>query len=142
MSFSGDCFHLTIVEWPKLKQQQEPPKTLMALDPSKVSHHVHRIGYHFRSEIFDEACSALGYHIYKGKLIRDTSSSIAPGTSGAYSGRKRYGDRSGATVEETIRVKAAVRELFPKIPDSDLDLLVDRAWEKVCVVFVGIKRIY
>ncbi|KAG9540770.1 hypothetical protein KCU77_g22507, partial [Aureobasidium melanogenum] len=41
-------------------------------DPQKLTHHVHRVGYHFRSDIFDQACNFLGYREVNGKLIRDT----------------------------------------------------------------------
>ena len=42
-----------------------------ATDPQKVSHHIHLIGYHFKSEVVDAASQELGYVFYRGKFLKE-----------------------------------------------------------------------
>jgi hypothetical protein len=98
-----------------------------------VSHHIHRIGYHFRCEIVEEACESLGYVPYDGTFItiadlqqKQHNSVVAK----AFAKMGMNYDRVQGNEETPEQVRAAIKELFPKIPQNDLDEIVTRAWEK------------
>lgn len=98
-----------------------------------MSHHIRRVGYHFRSDILDEAMNWLGYQYHKGRLVRDTG---AASSSGFERSLARYGSRfdkvnERSDIEGPTKVKDAVRELFPNIPDEDLEQILERAWATV-----------
>jgi len=106
-----------------------------AVDPEKVSHHIHRIGYHFRAEVVDQACAALKYTYYRGRylkeedLIKQGEQSRLAQTLAKY--HIRPDALSASTPRETPQqVRAAIKELFPKIPDDDLESIVKHAWEE------------
>jgi len=107
-------------------------------DPSKLSAHVHRIGYHFHESVFKQGCRELGYGQVNGKFSKMSApASITQTPSGFERAMARYGTRfdeaqdRDATAEESKTVKSAIRELFPAIPQADLDEVFDRAWKKV-----------
>lgn len=85
-------------------------------DPSKISHHIYRIGYHFRTEIFDTACSKLGYAQRNGKLVKVAD----------FLQSERMLSRFGSNFEmidltnrsDADKVKKYIRELFPRIPGT------------------------
>ncbi|KAG9248576.1 hypothetical protein BJ878DRAFT_412455 [Calycina marina] len=81
---------------------------------SKISDHVHRIGYHFREYIVDEA----------RKLVGETnvSDDTAP---------------IPKTQEEiNQQADAALRDLFPRIPNTDRQMILDHAF-RLGAVFNG-----
>lgn len=95
---------------------------------------MHRVGYHFRSDIFDKACNDLGYRAVNGKLVRETGFDPESRFEQAlvrYGPRLDVIDLSKDADEESMKVKKYIRELFPKIPDEDLDEIYKRAWEQV-----------
>jgi len=103
-----------------------------ARDPGKLSHHVHRIGYHFLSSVVEDACQALGYHAYKDTFItteelrqRQHNSIVSK----AFAKQGLNYDRVTGNEETPEQVRAAIKEMFPKIPQHDLDEIVTRAWE-------------
>ncbi|KAH0172627.1 hypothetical protein KCU67_g1651, partial [Aureobasidium melanogenum] len=101
-------------------------------DPQKLTHHVHRVGYHFRSDIFDQACNFLGYREVNGKLIRDTgfdTTSRFERTIARFAPRLELNANNRST-EQSTKVKKYIRELFPKIPEEDLEEIYKRAWEQ------------
>ncbi|KAG9675216.1 hypothetical protein KCU95_g2231, partial [Aureobasidium melanogenum] len=101
-------------------------------DPQKLTHHVHRVGYHFRSDIFDQACNFLGYREVNGKLIRDTgfdTTSRFERTIARFAPRLELNANNRST-EQSTKVKEYIRELFPKIPEEDLEEIYKRAWEQ------------
>lgn len=101
---------------------------------NKVSAHLHRIGYHIRTDIFDEACTWLGYRFVNNKLVKDVGPDAASGFANVFA---KYGSdlsqvaSRNATAEESQRVKDAIRELFPAIPDGALKEIFETAWQKV-----------
>jgi hypothetical protein len=97
-----------------------------------VSHHIDRIGYHFRCEIVEEACEALGYVPYENTFIttadlvqKQQNSVIAR----AFAKHGATFDRVKANEETPEQVRAAIKELFPKIPQHDLDEVLAHAWD-------------
>ncbi|KAK5110360.1 hypothetical protein LTR62_006068 [Meristemomyces frigidus] len=115
------------------------PVSKMAEDPWKVSYHINRVGYHFRSEILDEARKQLGYVLYKGHLIKAAdleaqrraaaSHSVMANTLAKY-GINPDSLKKDAQRESPQQVRAAIKELFPRIPEADLDQIVHHAWEE------------
>lgn len=44
------------------------------------------------------------------------------------------GSKKNATAEEEIKVKKAIKELFPKIPDDALHEIFRKAWQEVGII--------
>jgi len=79
---------------------------------SKISDHVHRIGYHFREYIVDEARAVVG------ETKVSTASEPIP-----------------KSQEEINRqADAALRDLFPRIPNTDRQMILDHAFKLVGVL--------
>lgn len=116
------------------RTRQAKPVSKFAQDPDKVSHHIHRIGYHFKSEVLDEAREELGYIVYHGKFVKEIDLQKQSAESKMAQTLARYGIRpdtvSTPTQRETPQqVRSAIKELFPKMPDDDLEQIVSHAWE-------------
>lgn len=114
------------------------PKNKAHVNPEKIAHHVHRIGHHFPNEVVDQACDWLGYS-YRGGTYQKNLDGIA--TSRLARSLATHGSRMGlhgrpGTVQETSQqIRAAIRDLFPKIPDEDLEAIVKHAFRE------GTKRV-
>ncbi|KAF2739060.1 hypothetical protein EJ04DRAFT_421381, partial [Polyplosphaeria fusca] len=106
-------------------------------DPDKISHHIWRIGYHFPDAVVREAVDSLGYVFRRdGKFIsrrkQASGNKVASQLARSMAGFEQRMQRGGkpATERETReQVGAAIRDLFPKIPDGDADAIIARAWE-------------
>lgn len=104
-------------------------------NPESISHHIHRVGHHFPNKVVEQACDWYGYRHRNRRYIQDNASSPL-GSSIAkrldYQVRRMglVGD-DVTSVQRTKQVEATVRELFPRIPDADLDAIVSRAFEEV-----------
>jgi len=107
----------------------------MALDAGKVSHHIHRIGYHFKAEVMEDACAKLGYTLHRGRYIKELDLIKQREQSRLAQTLAKYHIRPDALTapsqkETPEQVRAAIRELFPKMPDADLESIVKHAWEE------------
>lgn len=103
------------------------------MDPLSVSHNSHRIGHRFREDILQQACTELDYVNSDGKFIKQAE--LATHYENSMIGRAlaKYGmpyQQSTSQDESEPKIRSAIRELFPKIPDADLDAVIRRAWEK------------
>ncbi|KAK6226268.1 hypothetical protein QIS74_02315 [Colletotrichum tabaci] len=87
-------------------------------DASDLSLQIHRVGYHIRENIVDRALAELGLHdVYVPELI---------------------GQGDGGLVEKIPdgqdeidkQADAALRELFPRIPNTDRQQIIDHAFQK------------
>lgn len=87
-----------------------------------LSDHVHRIGYHFRTHIVEQATSMVeGLH-----PIDLASQEITPTGSGDKP------DPIPESQEEINRqADAAIRDLFPRIPNTDRAMIILHAFQKV-----------
>ncbi|KAL1587080.1 hypothetical protein WHR41_04001 [Cladosporium halotolerans] len=104
-----------------------------ALNPAKISHHIHRIGYHFRSEVMREACAALQYVPFHRGFIKAADFEKEEQNSKTAQILAKHGVKYNLAEdnkETPEQVRGAIKELFPKIPEKDLDEIVTRAWEK------------
>lgn len=99
-----------------------------------MSHHVHRIGYHFRADIVEEACANLGYTLFHGEYVteaelqRKHQQNRWARTLAGYNINYRFDPNQHR--EDPEKVRKAITELFPKIPEEDLDAIVKHAWEE------------
>ena len=109
---------------------QAKPKNKMHADPAKLSHHVHRVGHHFPMSVIEPACSKFGYNYDDRKGLRkakDGESWIAKRFE-AYSSRQANPGGPTTEKETKLYIHGAVREMFPKIPEADLQAIVDHAF--------------
>ncbi|KAF1823884.1 uncharacterized protein K489DRAFT_305206, partial [Dissoconium aciculare CBS 342.82] len=100
-------------------------------DENKVSHHILRVGYHFRAEVVNDACADLGYVNVRGKYMKATEAStqsILARTMMSHGLRPVPGAGLAPERETDEQIRAAVKELFPKIPDEDLEAIMQHAW--------------
>lgn len=82
--------------------------------------HTSRIGYHIREAIVEEAQAALGYRYDLLHSTKDDAPEPIP-----------------ATQEEiNAQADAALRELFPRIPNTDRQEIIDHAFRKVSLLFL------
>ncbi|TKA80308.1 hypothetical protein B0A55_02214 [Friedmanniomyces simplex] len=115
------------------------PISKNAVDPGHVSHHIARIGYHFRADVVDEAREQLGYVFYRGNFVKEMDLQRQRQQAAQDSAVARAFERQGvpsdrlrqkSQLETPDKVRAAIKELFPKIPDYDLDEIVRHAWQE------------
>ncbi|KAL5346078.1 hypothetical protein ACLOAV_009109 [Pseudogymnoascus australis] len=79
--------------------------------------HIHRIGFHFRSYIVDQAASTLGG---LQAVTGDGKPIVENG-----------GDEIPETQEEINKqADAALRDLFPRIPNTDREMIIQHAFQK------------
>lgn len=122
-------------KWSRLtSSSQAKPSSKHALNIAKVSHHIHRIGYHFRGEIVEQACEELGYIPHAGKYLKPEDLIKRRQESSISQTLTKYGINmtlSSQTGRESLdQVRAAIKELFPRIPEQDLHSIVKHAWEE------------
>ncbi|OCK77401.1 hypothetical protein K432DRAFT_304300 [Lepidopterella palustris CBS 459.81] len=114
------------------------PKNRVHVNPEKIGHHVHRIGHHFPNEVVDQACDWLGYSFRNGtyqKNLDTLATSRLARSLATHGGRMGLHDRPGTVQETREQIRAAIRDLFPKIPDGDLEAIVKHAFRE------GTKRV-
>ncbi|KAF2188199.1 hypothetical protein K469DRAFT_566988 [Zopfia rhizophila CBS 207.26] len=109
------------------------PKNKAHANPDKISHHVHRLGHHFPNKVIDEACDVLGY-LFRGgtyeKSTRMLDSSRLARSLAVHGNRMRLHDRPVTDTETKEQIRAAIRDLFPKIPEDDLTSIVKHAFRE------------
>ncbi|KAK4543718.1 hypothetical protein LTR36_005363 [Oleoguttula mirabilis] len=116
------------------------PVSKHAVDPDKVSHHIHRIGYHFKADVVEEACEQLGYTLHKGHYVKEADLLEQHQKSAMAQTLRRFGidpfviNKRGQS-DTLDQVRMFIKELFPKMPAQDLNEIVRHAWEE------GTKRV-
>ncbi|KAL6231655.1 hypothetical protein BDW75DRAFT_233420 [Aspergillus navahoensis] len=88
-----------------------------------LSQHVHRIGYHFPSAVVADVC------MNHGLYLTETGKAVAP--------RSILGDEASRKITDsdsqiTINTEArdVLKDLFPNIPDNDLNQIIKTAFQK------------
>ncbi|KAL1629086.1 hypothetical protein SLS56_005640 [Neofusicoccum ribis] len=97
-----------------------PPKNNATADPEKISFHVNRIGFHFPNKIVDLAAEWLGIQIGGPRPKSKNGFGFTQGLS------RRL--RAHVDLSEEDRVRAAMRDLFPKMPEDSLEAIVEHAF--------------
>jgi hypothetical protein len=87
-----------------------------------LAHQVHRIGHHVRETIVEEARASLG-HVMENML---------PAARGAPEPIPESQEEYDAQVD------AALRDLFPRIPNTDRRMIIEHAFRRVCPPFPNI----
>jgi hypothetical protein len=130
------CKHLIPLKptSPLLTASQAKPKNKTHSDPEKLSHHVHRVGHHFPIHIIELACSKFGYIYDERRGLRkdkegDRTNWIAQEFED-YSSRQVQRGHPATEKETKGYIHGAVREMFPKIPEADLQAIVSHAFEE------------
>ncbi|KAH7116063.1 hypothetical protein B0J11DRAFT_539080 [Dendryphion nanum] len=92
-----------------------------------------RIGYHFPNVVIEEACTILGYTWRKGQFIKIVNNSeetrIARNLRD-YDERMRLDGRPLTERDTKDQIRNAIREVFPKIPEADMEGIVNHAFEE------------
>jgi hypothetical protein len=90
---------------------------------SKISDHIHRLGYHFRSTIVEQATIEIG----GVQSLRRSGVEQASGE----------GDPIPETQAEiNAQADGAIRDLFPRIPNTDREMIIQHAFQMVCTSHV------
>ncbi|KAF2838842.1 hypothetical protein M501DRAFT_934488 [Patellaria atrata CBS 101060] len=110
------------------------PKNRAHNNPGRISHHIHRVGHHFPSGIVDKACDWLGYTRKNGIFTKHLDVGINSHFARSLAKhKKQLGKDPSETTDEEIR--AAIKDLFPKIPDRDVTSILNHAFRQ------GTKRV-
>ncbi|KAL8999442.1 MAG: hypothetical protein Q9169_001756 [Polycauliona sp. 2 TL-2023] len=129
-----------------LEEMTEKKKKLHTTTSSTgvLSEQVGRVGYHFLNTIVDQACRLLGVKVARSSKTDFERESSRPSTKynnpNPRAGRARRKHKVSATidlVEDEMSQKeldaqaiSAIRELFPRIPEKDVQQIVTRAFRK------------
>jgi hypothetical protein len=89
----------------------------MKEEKSKISEHIHRTGYHFREVIVDEAREIVGETVVSQPTRRYGKMEIEP--------------IPESQEEINKQADAAIRDLFPRIPNIDRTMIIEHAFKKV-----------
>ncbi|KAF2767964.1 hypothetical protein EJ03DRAFT_137463 [Teratosphaeria nubilosa] len=110
------------------------PSSKHAANPDKVSHHVHRIGYHFKVQVVEDACQQLGYIPYQNKYIKESALVEQRKQEALTRTLAQYGITDptlALTRRESLEeVRASIKELFPRIPEKDATEIIEHSWEE------------
>ena len=103
-----------------------------AHDPKKVSHHIHRIGYHFHADVVKEACQELGYVPDNGHFIKHSALKQQNEQSRMAKTMSKHGLQFNQPVQQETdeQIRAAIRELYPRIPEEDMKQVIQHAFKK------------
>lgn len=90
-----------------------------------LSEHVHRIGYHFRTHIVEQATAVL-------KTLRPLEDGVdnVPHTT-SYTELEPIPETQEEINEQA---DAAIRDLFPRIPNTDREMIIRHAFQKVYTI--------
>ncbi|KAJ5437090.1 hypothetical protein N7445_007975 [Penicillium cf. griseofulvum] len=89
-----------------------------------LSQHVHRIGYHFPSTVVAAVCSELGFYLTStGKTVPSTfpTDKIE---------NPKQADSEVSQITLNTEARDALKDLFPNIPDKDLNQIIKTAFQK------------
>lgn len=118
---------------------------------STLSNEVHRVGYHFSSAVVEKACTSLSVMLSSsGRVIYNQRDILLDSVECP---KKKKKSKKRGTVAHQIpqRLEAsqaeidteasqAIRDLFPRIPQEDLDAVVILAFKKVCLPSSKIRK--
>ncbi|KAJ5419830.1 uncharacterized protein N7487_003380 [Penicillium crustosum] len=100
-----------------------------------LSQHVHRIGYHFPSTVVAAVCSELGFYLTStGKTVPSTFPTD----------RIQNPEQADSEISQiTLNTEArdALKDLFPNIPDKDLNQIIKTAFQKGVVEHTTLAKV-
>lgn len=104
-------------------------------DPSRVSNHTHRVGYHFPSNVVVDACYELNFEYDKEEGLFLPRPALRPSPQRS-PGLMHYSsvEAGSEAIDETETYEdrvAAIRENFPNIPDADVRSIMEHTFKEV-----------
>jgi len=99
------------------------------LRSNQVGFHIRRLGNHFRNIVVERACRFLGYHNRGLRMLPSGQSSRQEQLRNFESVDDELAGLSND--QRNKRVGDAIRELFPLIPDRDVDMILARGFGEV-----------
>ncbi|OQE37889.1 hypothetical protein PENCOP_c009G05312 [Penicillium coprophilum] len=89
-----------------------------------LSQHVHRIGYHFPSTVVAAVCSELGFYLTStGRTVPSTFPTDRIEN-------LKQDDSEVSQITLNTEARDALKDLFPNIPDKDLNQIIKTAFQK------------
>ncbi|KAF4166047.1 hypothetical protein CNMCM6936_007134 [Aspergillus lentulus] len=88
-----------------------------------LSQHVHRIGYHFPSAVVATVCMDLGLQL-------TATGNVMPVHSNAAAGESKHANSEASQITINTEARDVLRDLFPNIPDNDLNQIIKTAFQK------------
>lgn len=88
-----------------------------------LSQHVHRIGYHFPSTVVATVCMDLGLYL-------TTTGKVVPIYGVGRNGIRRRSNSEVSQITINTEARDVIRDLFPNIPDKDLNQIIKTAFQK------------
>lgn len=92
-------------------------KNARSLDETILANQVHRVGHHIRQVIVEEAKESLGGSSHHAVPVTDAGPEPIPESQRAYH----------------AQVDAAIRDLFPRIPNTDRQMIIEHSFTRVCI---------
>lgn len=89
-----------------------------------LSQHVHRIGYHFPSAVVATVCMDLGLQL-------TATGNVMPVHGIAAARESRHANSEASQITINTEARDVLRDLFPNIPDNDLNQIIKTAFQKV-----------
>lgn len=89
-----------------------------------LSQHVHRIGYHFPSAVVATVCMDLGLYL-------TATGKVMPVYTIGNNGTRRRSNSDVSQITINTEARDVIRDLFPNIPDKDLNQIIKTAFQKV-----------
>ncbi|KAL4999519.1 hypothetical protein BDV10DRAFT_193493 [Aspergillus recurvatus] len=88
-----------------------------------LSQHVHRIGYHFPSAVVADVC------MNHGLYLTETGKAVAPHNIMGHEASRKLTD-SDSQITINTEARDVLKDLFPNIPDNDLNQIIKTAFQK------------
>ncbi|KAL5043717.1 hypothetical protein BDW71DRAFT_210060 [Aspergillus fruticulosus] len=88
-----------------------------------LSQHVHRIGYHFPSAVVADVC------MNHGLYLTETGKAVAPHSIMGHEASRKLTD-SDSQITINTEARDVLKDLFPNIPDNDLNQIIKTAFQK------------
>ncbi|KAK5168024.1 uncharacterized protein LTR77_006591 [Saxophila tyrrhenica] len=124
------CTEISMKESATAYKVQSNHRHAYAAQEDRVSSQVHRIGHHFKAEIVLQACEQLGYLYHNGCFERESEIAARNNRTPLSRVMATHGIRMADNPPgELDRITAMMREMFPKMPEAEIEKVINRAWE-------------
>ncbi|TKA80411.1 hypothetical protein B0A49_01188 [Cryomyces minteri] len=131
--FSECCKELSRVKGLPVYVVSATAKRPVPIDSSRVAHHILRVGHHFSNAVVEAASVRLGFGPGETTDRRNYGHS---GSSHLAKSLANHSRRLGlnydhvTTSERSQQIRDTLKELFPKIPEADMEKIIGRAFEE------------
>lgn len=130
---TDDCKEISRTRGLKVYIVSAAPKNKAYKNPENISHHIHRIGHHFDNHVVDQACNRLGL-LSRGRTYAragaTTQQSAFAQRLARHGKRLKVLGKNVSSQQRNQQVRETIRDLFPRIPDGDLEAIIDRAFQE------------